>query len=92
MSDVERYEGGIECVNSGNLFEDAHRIIDGAQHAAHQSVNIFLVARNLLLGKRIAEEELAGADRACYGKQTIKQLSDELNEEYGGGLRPEHPL
>ncbi|MBR3225093.1 MAG: hypothetical protein IKF78_07215 [Atopobiaceae bacterium] len=86
MYDVERYEGGIEYVNSGNLFEDAHRIIDRAQHAAHQSVNIFLVARNWLLGKRIAEEELAGADCAGYGKQTIKQLSDELNEEYGGGF------
>ena len=37
-------------------------------------------------GKRIAEEEIAGVGRADYGKQTIKQLSDELTDEYGKGF------
>jgi hypothetical protein len=49
MADIERYEGGIEYVSSGNIFEDAHRIIDEAQHDARQSVSIFLVARELAI-------------------------------------------
>lgn len=41
---------------------------------------------NWMLGYRIAEEELGGADRAEYGLQIIKKLAKELTEEYGKGF------
>lgn len=45
-----------------------------------------MLERNWLLGKRIAEEELQGEDRAKYGAQLIKQLSADLTEKYGKGF------
>ncbi len=48
-------------------------------------MNLTLVHRNWLLGKRIAEEELNGDSRAEYGAEVIKKLARELNEQYGKG-------
>jgi predicted nuclease of restriction endonuclease-like (RecB) superfamily len=49
-------------------------------------VNVSLVQRNWLLGKRIAEEELQGQERAKYGTEVIKKLSRELTDIYGKGF------
>lgn len=40
-----------------------------------------MLQRNWLLGKRIADEELQGENRAEYGKEVIKRLSDYLQKE-----------
>lgn len=53
---------------------------------ARRAVNVTLVQRNWLLGKRIAEEELDGEDRADYGAEVIKKLAKELTKEYGRGF------
>jgi hypothetical protein len=50
------------------------------------AINTLLVKRNWCLGKRIAEEELHGEDRAKYGAQLIKQLSKDLTKRYGKGF------
>ena len=52
----------------------------------NQSVNVLLVERNWLIGKRIAEEELQGQERAEYGASVIKKLAKELTTEYGRGF------
>lgn len=65
---------------------DARLIIESAQKWAHRAVNVALVYRNWFLGKRIAEEELKGEDRAKYGAQVIKSLSVVLAEEFGKGF------
>ena len=49
-------------------------------------MNVALVQRNWLLGKRIVEEELTGEERAEYGEQVIKTLSKELTKRYGKGF------
>ena len=69
-----------------DLFSDARHIIDEAQKAAYRSVNVVLVQRNWLLGRRIAEEELRGEGRAEYGAQAIKELAKRLTKEYGKGF------
>lgn len=69
-----------------DLFSDAHHIIDEAQKTAHRAVNVVLVQRNWLLGRRIAEEELRGEGRAEYGAQAIKELAERLTKEYGKGF------
>ena len=53
----------IEYIKSENLLQDAQIIIDTARDYAYKAVNFALVKRNWLLGKRIAEEELAGEER-----------------------------
>ena len=55
------------------------------QKVAYSAVNLTLVHRNWLLGKRIAEEELNGDSGAEYGAEVIKKLARELNEQYGKG-------
>lgn len=69
-----------------DLFSDARHIIDEAQKAAYRSVNVVLVQRNWLLGRRIAEEELRGEGRAEYGAQAIKELAKRLTKEYRKGF------
>lgn len=69
---------GIAYQSTADIVADARTIIESAHDAARRSVKTTLVLRNWYLGKRIAEEELKGADRAEYGKQVIKRLSNEL--------------
>lgn len=69
-----------------SLLSDSQAIIDQAKKEAYRSVNILLIKRNWLLGKRIAEEELGGEDRAEYGKQVISNLADRLTATNGEGF------
>ena len=66
--------------------KDVRNIIDIARESAYQAVNIALVRRNWLLGKRISEEELKNDNRAEYGMEVIKRLSKALTDEYGKGF------
>ena len=72
--------------NTNNITVDACEIIDSAQTAAYRAVNTTLTIRNWLLGKRISEEILRESDRAEYGKEVIKELSNTLTKKYGKGF------
>lgn len=76
----------IEYRQTENLVDDARTIIESSQRWAHRAVNVALVYRNWFLGKRIAEEELKGEDRAEYGAEVIKSLAKKLTKEYGKGF------
>ena len=65
----------IRYANSESLFDDAKAIIEESRSFAQKAVNVALLRRNWLLGKRIVEEELNSENRAEYGKQVIKTLS-----------------
>ena len=75
----------LKYVKTGSVFEDACNIIETAQKVAYSKVNLTLVHRNWLLGKRIVEEELNGESGAEYGAEVIKKLSKDLNAQYGRG-------
>ena len=86
MADIERYESGVDYANSGDIVADAKLIIDSAQRAAHQAINITLIQRNWLLGMRIVEEELGDETRSdLYGRKVVPMLASELTKEYGKG-------
>lgn len=72
--------------NTNDIFKDVESIVEQARSYAYNAVNIAMVQRNWLLGKRIAEEELQGEDRAIYGKEIVKQLSLHLTNVYGKGF------
>ncbi len=74
------------CQNSGSLLKDARSIIEQARQEAYRSVNIAMIQRNWLLGKRISEEILLGENRAEYGGEVIKNLAKELTNLYGKGF------
>lgn len=70
-----------------NIVDDVCRIIDNSQKAAFHAVNVELLKRNWLLGKRIAEEELVSNKREDnYGLKIIATLSTKLTEKYGRGF------
>ena len=72
--------------SSGDILSDASVIIEAAQDTAFRAVNVALLQRNWLLGKRIAEEELSGNRQEDYGLEIIKNLSKQLNKKYGKGF------
>jgi predicted nuclease of restriction endonuclease-like (RecB) superfamily len=84
MNKIENSD--IVYIKSDNLLQDAQYIIETAQTFAYKAVNIAMLQRNWLLGKRISEEELQGKNRAKYGAEIIKSLSVELTQIYGNGF------
>ena len=52
---------------------------------AYQSINETLICSNWEIGKRIVEEEQLGKQRADYGIQLIKSISQQLTTEFGSG-------
>ena len=70
---------------SENILTDIQTIIETSQRQAYHAVDTILSQRNWLIGYRIAEEEIDGADRAEYGASIIKKLSEELTMQYGKG-------
>ena len=77
----------LTYIKSPNLFADASTIIETAKNAAYRSVNIVLVRRNWLLGKRIAEEQIGEQTRdELYGKSIIQNLANDLTATYGSGF------
>ena len=71
---------------TADIYEDVSSIVKQATYAAYRSVNVLLIQRNWLLGKRIAEEELSENRSENYGKEIIIELSERLTKEYGKGF------
>ena len=77
----------LTYIKTQNLLVDTSTIIESAKNAAYRSVNVVLVKRNWLLGKRIAEEQLGNQTREeLYGKNVIENLAQQLTSEYGSGF------
>jgi len=65
------------------------QIIDLLQSARNQmvvTVNKTMVITYFEIGRMIIEEEQDGEDRATYGKQLLKGLSNKLTHEFGKGF------
>ena len=54
----------VQYAKTGDILRDMREIIEVSRESAYQAVNLALVRRNWLLGRRIAEEELNGESRA----------------------------
>ncbi len=57
-----------------------------ARQKAYAAVNFAMVETYWHPGRRIVEEEQAGARRAAYGEQILKELSKALSGEFGKGF------
>ena len=77
----------LSYINTSNLFTDTSAIIESAMRTAYRSVNVVLVKRNWLLGKRIAEEQLGDQTREeLYGQNIVTNLAKQLTAQYGSGF------
>ena len=79
-------EEELEKINSGNLIEDARKIIETARANAVRSVDYCRVRMYWNLGRRIFEEEQHRKERADYGAYLVKTLAINLEVEYGSGF------
>ena len=68
-----------------HVIDDIRTIITKARNRAYQSINETLIRSNWEIGKRIVEEEQLGKQRADYGIQLIKSISQQLTTEFGSG-------
>lgn len=71
---------------NGNFVEEIKIIIGQARANAVRSVEFHRVEMYWKLGERIFEEEQQGQDRADYGSYLIRNLSKELEPEFGSGF------
>ena len=60
MADENKNKNILQVAYSDNIFNDASRIIEQARNYAYRAVNVAMIQRNWMLGKRIADEELKG--------------------------------
>ena len=69
-----------------SIITDIQSIISKARESAIRAVDHERVVMYWQIGKRIFEEDQAGEERAKYGSQLLKFLSDELQPKYGTGF------
>jgi predicted nuclease of restriction endonuclease-like (RecB) superfamily len=69
-----------------NIINDIRLLIDNARKSIVKSVNWAMVIAYWEIGKRIAEEEQNGEERAKYGSFLIKNLAVQLTHEFGKGF------
>jgi hypothetical protein len=76
----------LDIETTNDYLDDVKKIVIASRKAAYRAVNVLLLQRNWLIGKRIYEEELKGDNRAEYGARIIKSLSKVLTKEFGTGF------
>ena len=67
------------------LYGQIRELILSARKAVFHSVASIQVLTNFETGRLIVEHEQKGVERAEYGKQTLKELSKKLSNEFGRG-------
>ena len=67
------------------LFLHISKLIDEAHKRVRTTVNTAMVYTYYSVGKYIVEDEQKGYERATYGKQVLKILSQKLCRKYGEG-------
>jgi len=68
------------------FFDDIRALILSARGTVARGVDLVQVHTNFEIGRRIVEQELLGEDRAAYGMEIMKALSERLTREFGKGF------
>lgn len=74
-----------ELIQNG-LYQSIAEVIAQARQQVRQAVNQHMVQAYWHIGRLIVEQEQQGQERAEYGKQQLKQLSERLQAEFGKGF------
>jgi predicted nuclease of restriction endonuclease-like (RecB) superfamily len=72
--------------NYNNVRTGIVELLKAARSAAARNVNSIMTAVYWDIGRRIVETEQAGAARANYGDELIKQLATDLSAQFGRGF------
>lgn len=71
--------------DDAQFISDIKAIVCTAKQKAYQAADLFQVAANWLVGRRIVEQEQQGQERAQYGKHIVELASEALTAEFGKG-------
>lgn len=71
--------------DDAQFISDIKAIVYTAKQKAYQAADLFQVAANWLVGRRIVEQEQHGQERAQYGKHIVELASETLTAEFGKG-------
>lgn len=82
-TNLNRYED--MSADDHQFVSDIKAIVYSAKKQAYQAVDLYQVASNWLIGRRIVEQEQQGKHRAQYGKRIIELASESLTAEFGSG-------
>ena len=75
-----------DVYETNDIMSDIKQIIDDSRNVVYKTIDIVLLQRNWLIGKRIYEEELKETRKENYGREIIVTLSNELTKIYGKGF------
>lgn len=67
------------------LFQSIKSLVETAKSSIVRNINSTMLLTYFQIGKMIVEDEQQGKERADYAKETIKNLSLQLTEEFGKG-------
>ncbi|MBF6643956.1 MULTISPECIES: PDDEXK nuclease domain-containing protein [Chryseobacterium] len=70
---------------SPNLYSSVKHLIENAKNNIVRNINMTMIMTYFQIGEMIVEDEQSGRDRAEYSKETLKNLSKQLTEEFGKG-------
>ena len=68
------------------LFQQVAVLLQNARQQVLRTINSTMVYTYFEIGRMIVEEEQNGKDRAEYGKQILKGLSQQFTKEFGKGF------
>lgn len=68
------------------IFQQVAELLQNARQQVLRTVNSTMTITYFEIGRIIVEEEQNGKDRAEYGKQLLKSLSQQLTKEFGKGF------
>lgn len=72
--------------NYNLLIGDISSLLESARRTSARAVNSILTATYWYIGRRIVEYKQAGEERAEYGHQLLKNLSNDLSKKFGRGF------
>ena len=78
-----------DVIFTENYVSDIKEIILQSRQYVKNHINYAMIYAYWLIGKRIVLQEQKGEIRAEYGKEIIKNLSEELTKEFGKGFSPQ---
>ena len=68
-----------------NFIEEIKELLNSAKEQVKTTINLAMVYTYYEIGRRIVNHEQNGENRADYGKEILKNLSNELTKEFGKG-------
>jgi len=71
--------------SSSSLYSSVKYLIENAKSKIVQNINMAMIMTYFQIGEIIVEDEQSGRDRAEYSKETLKNLSKKLSEDFGRG-------